>query len=150
MRYSIRFAGEDDIRGIVEIEKVSFPSPWTENAFRHEVENPRARLFVAAAEDGAVLGYYDLWLYSGEGHLLNICVAALYRGKGLGKALLEHALATAEDAGADGIYLEVRTSNEAAISLYEKYGFVKIGTRKGYYQDGEDALLYALFLGGEE
>jgi ribosomal-protein-alanine N-acetyltransferase len=150
MRYSIKLAGEDDIRKIVEIENVSFPSPWTENAFRHEIENPRAHLFVAAAEDGAISGYYDMWLYSGEGHLLNICVAPEYRGKGLGKALLEHALATAENAGADGVYLEVRPSNDAAISLYEKYGFIQVGTRKGYYQDGEDALLYALFLGDEE
>lgn len=150
MRYNIRLADEDDVRKIVEIEKVSFPSPWTENAFRHEIENPRAYLLVAAVEDGPVLGYYDMWLYSGEGHLLNICVAPEYRGKRLGIALLEHALATAENAGADGVYLEVRPSNAAAIGLYEKYGFIQVGTRKGYYQDGEDALVYALFLGGEE
>jgi ribosomal-protein-alanine N-acetyltransferase len=150
MKFTIRSANEGDIPTIVEIENASFPAPWTENAFRHEIENPRAYFFVAVAEDGAVMGYYDMWLYSGEGHLLNICVAPEYRRKGLGRMLLEHALATAGTAGVHEIYLEVRPSNEAAINLYVKYGFKELEVRRGYYQNGEDALLYLLILGEEE
>jgi ribosomal-protein-alanine N-acetyltransferase len=149
MKFSIKPANEGDISAIVEIENVSFPAPWTEKSFKHELTNPRAFFCVAAGENDEVLGYYDIWAYAGEGHLLNICVAPGHRREGVGKALLEHALAMARGAGAREVYLEVRPSNGAAISLYEKYNFVTVGIRKGYYRDGEDALLYVLVTDGE-
>jgi len=146
MKFTIRPANEGDVPAIVEIENVSFQAPWREKSFKQEIANPKAFLYVAAGKDEDVLGYYDIWVYAGEGHLLNICVAPGHRRKGLGKALLEHALAAARGAGAREIYLEVRRSNDAAINLYEKYGFVKLGVRKGYYRGGEDALLYLLVI----
>ncbi|UCE28149.1 MAG: ribosomal protein S18-alanine N-acetyltransferase [Candidatus Coatesbacteria bacterium] len=150
MKFDIRPTSEEDIRAIVEIENVSFPAPWTEASFRHELTNPKAFFRVAGGENDEVLGYYDIWVYAGEGHLLNICVAPEHRRKGLGKALLENALAAAQGAGAREVYLEVRPSNNAAINLYEKYGFVRLGVRKRYYRDGEDALLYLLVMSEEE
>jgi ribosomal-protein-alanine N-acetyltransferase len=150
MKFTIRPANEGDIPAIVEIENASFPAPWTEKSFRHELANPRAVFCVAAGENDEVLGYYDMWAYAGEGHLLNICVAPDHRRNGLGKALLEHALTTARGGGVREICLEVRPTSGAAISLYEKYDFARTGIKKGYYQDGEDALLYVLVIGEEE
>lgn len=149
MKFTIRPANEGDIPAIVEVENASFPAPWTEKSFKHELANPRAFFCVAAGKNNEVLGYYDIWACAGEGHLLNICVVPDHRRNGLGKALLEHALATARGAGAREIYLEVRPTSGAAINLYEKCDFVRIGIKKGYYQDGEDALLYVLLLSGE-
>jgi ribosomal-protein-alanine N-acetyltransferase len=149
MKYDVRFLEEDDIPAILEIERDSFPAPWSESTFRREIENPNAFFFVAAGEDETVLGYYDMWIYAGEGHLLNICVARAYRRKGLGENLLRHAISLAKESGVPEVFLEVRTSNDAAIRLYEKYGFEEISVRKGYYLNGEDALVYVLRLGGE-
>jgi ribosomal-protein-alanine N-acetyltransferase len=102
---------------------------------------------LAAVEDGSgrgrretVLGYLICSRYDQVWHLMNVAVDPEVRRRGLGTMLLEEML---ERAGRDEAYtLEVRTSNAAAIALYERFGFRPAGTRRRYYADtGEDALI---------
>ena len=83
-----------------------------------------------------------------ELELTEIVVKANYRKKGYGRRLIDWLVEHAVERGGRIMHLEVRTSNSSAIQLYTRMGFVKVGRRRGYYQDGEDAGLYSLELSG--
>ncbi|NLS44578.1 MAG: ribosomal protein S18-alanine N-acetyltransferase [Firmicutes bacterium] len=133
-----------DLRAVIEIEKVSFSTPWSRYAFLAELyDNKRARYFVAKDKaDGAVVGYVGVWLILGEAHITNIAVHPDFRKKGIGEKLLVTAIDYVESQGVNSITLEVRASNTVAQRLYRKTGFVSVGIRPGYYRDdGEDAVI---------
>jgi ribosomal-protein-alanine N-acetyltransferase len=89
-----------------------------------------------------IVGSVGLWCTMGEGHIVTIAVRPEYRRQGIGELLLVAALEAAMEAGQDEVTLEYRISNHAARSLYEKYGFAKVGVRARYYSDNhEDAVL---------
>ena len=131
----------EHIDGVAEIERSSFKDPWSRAAFERELENPVA-VYVVALYCGRVIAYGGLWHILDEGHITNIAVSEGFRGKGVGDALVGRLLETAAGMGMRRFTLEVRVSNSAARSLYEKHGFVCAGIRRGYYQDGEDAAIY--------
>ena len=141
MNISVRNALPEDLPEITEIEKRCFSTPWSESAFRSQLaSNP---VFKAMIVDGEIAGYaiIDTQILP-ESELFNIAVAPEYRGKGLSKMLMDSVLEDAQKRGAETVLLEVRASNTAAIGLYEKYGFVQNGVRKGYYScPKEDAIL---------
>lgn len=126
--------------GICDVECRSFSHPWSRKSFEEELENPKARYFVAV-NDGKVCGYAGMWHIIDEGHITNIAVLPEMRQRGVGKALLEKLIEYAVNKKLVFLTLEVRVSNKAAISLYEKCGFKEIGRRKNYYEGREDALL---------
>jgi len=95
-------------------------------------------------QDGVIVGYYDLWITADEAHLLNIAVAAPERGKGFGGRLLDDALAEARAAACRRVFLEVRAGNVGAKKLYASRGFTRVGGRRKYYADGEDADIMVL------
>ncbi len=133
-----------DLESVIEIEKASFPTPWSRYAFLAELyENRRARYFVAREKArGDIVGYVGTWLILDEAHITNIAVHPGFRRKGIGKKLMLAAIDYAESQGVGAVTLEVRASNIIAQSLYEKIGFVSVGIRPGYYHDdGEDALI---------
>ena len=130
----------DDIAALVTIETESFPTPWTENNFAVELDNPFARFFVYD-DGGTVVGYYGAWRVVDEWDIADIAVRADRRRQGIGRALLEHLLATARAEGVRDVTLEVRPSNIAARALYEAFGFCEEGRRPRYYLNGEDALI---------
>jgi len=134
----LRPAALADVPAIAAIESATFPSPWSEGAFYMELENDVSRFKVLALGD-EVIGYYDLWICGDEAHLLNVAVAAPNRRRGFGRMMLEDAMGEAQRARCVRIVLEVRMSNAAAISLYEKFGFKKVAQRPRYYADGENA-----------
>ena len=139
---TIRPMEEGDIPQIAYLERESFYPPWSEDAYREEMKNPMARVFVAASGD-TVAGYLGLRQVLDEASVNNFAVDCRFRGRGLGKRLLEAALAYAGEHGATVITLEVRASNTPAIHLYEAYGFKRVGLRRGFYhRPTEDALLY--------
>ncbi len=146
----------EDIPAVLDIDRVSFPNPWPERSYRYELkENPAAQLFVTTLEDGNVVAYLGYWLIGDEVHISTFAVKPEFRMQGVGEDLLRHSLASAVERGARIATLEVRKSNEAAITLYEKLGFEVVGNRKGYYRDNnEDAILMTLYgisdFGGEE
>ncbi|MDN5347101.1 MAG: [ribosomal protein S18]-alanine N-acetyltransferase [Clostridia bacterium] len=141
---------------VLEIERVSFPSPWERSAFLNEIYNNNYAYYYVCLVEGKVCGYAGLWLILDEVHITNIAVHPHWRGRGLGKLLLDFLLHEAARLGADRVTLEVRVSNIAAQKLYERAGFTRAGVRKGYYNDTrEDAIimwkhLYGPELGGEE
>ena len=128
--------------GVFAIECAVFPAPWSKDSFEEEITgSPTGRSWIAEV-DGAVAGYLISWLVADELHIGNIAVAPELRAKGIGAALLEFALEHARESGVALATLEVRMSNDPAISLYHKFGFLDVAIRKGYYSDnGEDALV---------
>ena len=146
VEYGIRRMTVDDLPGVVEIDRQSFPIPWPERTYRYELkENSSAHLFVASDSGGAsseVIGYVGYWMLVDEAHISTIAVHPDYRRRGLGEQLLLAALRHALKLGAVEATLEVRASNLAAQNLYRKYGFEEVGQRQHYYRDnGEDAIL---------
>ena len=136
-----------DLDEVDAIERHSFKNPWPARVFLEELERAWARVDVARAEDG-VVGFCNYWLVKDEVHLLAIATHPDRRRGGIGARLLEHLLAKARSTQSALVTLEVRKSNRPAIALYERYGFVPVGVRRGYYaEDGEDALVMTLELG---
>jgi len=157
----------DDLEGVLEIERVSFPSPWPRSQFERELKNPLSYAFTAKVaspspislspegrEEGEgegeglrIIGYVIFWLVGDEAHILNIAVHPGFRRRGIAKALLSFTLELLLKKGGKGVFLEVRRSNLAARRLYKGFGFKEIGVRKGYYTDNqEDAIVMGLEL----
>lgn len=138
----IRRMTMDDVPAVAAIEAATFPTPWSEDAFRKEItDNPVAR-YLVAEKDGAVIGFAGAWIILDESHITNIAVLAAQRGRGYGRALTAGLMQYLANLGAAYATLEVRKSNLTAQNLYQSLGFVRVGVRKRYYEDnGEDALL---------
>jgi ribosomal-protein-alanine N-acetyltransferase len=140
--HRLRPMAEADLPRIHRIELASYDYPWSLGNFADSLSAGYS-VWVREAE-GEVIGYYAMMAAAGEAHLLNLTIAPIWRRHGLGRDLLEHCMARACDHKAESLFLEVRTSNTAAIALYRSSGFVDLAVRRGYYpaRDGrEDALI---------
>jgi ribosomal-protein-alanine N-acetyltransferase len=147
----------------MEIERVSFPSPWSARAYRYELlgndlsyyfvarqrwtEEPelgllaRVRRSLGVEMHPPILGHSGFWLMLGEAHISTIAVQPNWRRRGIAELLLVVMLDRATELGAEKATLEVRVSNVTAQNLYYKYGFQQVGLRRHYYRDrDEDAL----------
>jgi [ribosomal protein S18]-alanine N-acetyltransferase len=134
----------EHIPEILEIEKVSHASPWSERSFEHEV-NHRHGVFLVALINGKVAGYGGSWVLIDEAHITNVVVRPDDRGKGLGRRLMDELLTQSSKMGALCSTLEVRQSNRVAQSLYEAMGYRAATVRKRYYPDNqEDAIVMFL------
>ncbi|MES1926735.1 ribosomal protein S18-alanine N-acetyltransferase [Salinisphaera sp. T31B1] len=137
-----------DVPAVLAIEQVSYGYPWSERIFR-DCLRVGYRGWVATDLNEAVVGYGLLSVAVGEAHVLNLCVAPDWRGRGIAALVLEAMITQAVAERAETVLLEVRPSNRSARRLYKRRGFKRIATRPGYYPaaDGrEDALLLALEL----
>jgi ribosomal-protein-alanine N-acetyltransferase len=134
-----------DVPVVHEIDSLSFSLPWPERSFRFELtENPVSRSWVAEF-NGRIASMLVLWVIVDEAHIATVATHPDFRRQGFGERLLIAALVSARKEGATRAFLEVRAGNEAALALYEKYGFVAAGLRKNYYKDNnEDAILMNL------
>jgi len=128
----IRPMTELDVTDVVTIERGSYQFPWSEGIFRDCLRVGYVCRVVTIGKQ--VVGYGVMSVGAGEAHILNLCVGAAYRSRGLGKRLLEYLLERGAAAGMGEAFLEVRPSNAAAIRLYLSLGFEQVGTRRGYYQ----------------
>ncbi|PAB59410.1 ribosomal-protein-alanine N-acetyltransferase [Anaeromicrobium sediminis] len=132
----------DDIEHVLEVENSSFPIPWSENAFRKEMEENNLALYVVVEEKDRVVGYAGMWIIGDEGHITNVAVHPNCRKKGYGDLLIDKLLNEGDKKGINAYTLEVRVSNIPAQRLYEKYGFKSVGIRPKYYEDNkEDAMI---------
>ena len=146
---TVRFATVDDVEKIAEIEKECFSEPWSEQMIRSCL-GENTDVYVLEA-DGVLCGcsVLDRTLVT-EAEIHNVAVAKAYRGNGLSRLLMDAMIDSARDKGITRIMLEVRASNQTAISLYTSYGFEKVGIRPGYYrQPTENAILMDLVLDGK-
>lgn len=132
---------------LVELEGELFPTdPWTVEMFVAELAADGRSLQVALDDRGRVRGYVDVAVSGRDAELMTIAVAAAKAGRGWGGTLLEWAVRHAEAAGADRMFLEVRSGNRAE-ALYRRAGFEPIDLRRGYYADGGDAVVMVKALG---
>jgi len=100
------------------------------------------------ARDGALLGFASARLLADDAHVMRLAVDVAQRRRGVGRALLAELIGWAGEVGASALLLEVRAGNGAALGLYAAAGLAAEGRRRGYYPDGEDALLLRRRLGG--
>lgn len=131
---------EEDIDAVLAIERTSFSTPWTREHFRHEIDAPHSFPLVLET-GGRVCAYACMTSLFEVAQILDIAVAPERRGRGLARLLLEHAVQLAGEKGAEVLELEVRSTNDAAIGLYESFGFLRTGIRARYYDGIDDAVL---------
>lgn len=138
-----RLDGDADLEGVLEVEQESFTNPWTRDMYAWELRNRDAcHILIVRTSDCRVAGFCAFWLIVDEIHINNLALRPRFRRQGLGTQLMRHVLAEALRLGARSATLEVRASNDAARSLYERLGFNVAGTRRNYYSDPvEDALI---------
>ena len=133
---------KEHVDGVIEIENLSFSTPWSKGAFEMEATMNKCATYIAAVAGSRVAGYGGFWAVLDEAHITNIAVHPDFRGQGAGNALMEGLIEAAKKRKAESMTLEVRASNEVALNLYHKYGFKACGKRRGYYQNnGEDAII---------
>lgn len=143
--FSIVRLTEAHLAEVLRIEEASNPSPWSEAAFRKELDREEG-LFLVALERGRVVGFAGAWLVIDEAHVVNIAVAPDRRRAGIGRRLMETLLSEAASRGMIASTLEVRASNIAGINLYESLGYRACARRKRYYPDNrEDAIVMWLY-----
>jgi [ribosomal protein S18]-alanine N-acetyltransferase len=142
MSFSLRRLQLSDLDAIEKIERASYPTPWSRSMFTSELAKPSSLSIAAVLPDDRLVGYLVLSRYVDAWHVMNVAVDPAYRRLGVASAMLQRLL---DDTRADaerGYTLEVRVSNGGAISLYERFGFVSRGVRRGYYTDNrEDAVI---------
>jgi len=142
----IRVANSADVSAIVAIEKqCETAAHWSHEQYERAIADPNRAVLVLG--DESVEGFLVARQVAQEWELENIVVAPAMRGRGFGSLLMQQFLAHAKASRAETIFLEVRESNTAARGLYEKFGFVESGVRRGYYSSPtEDAVTYQLKL----
>jgi len=132
---------KEDIDRVLKIEQASFSQPYSRELFEEELLLDLAHPCVMKAGE-ALVGFMDYWVVRDEAHLITLAIDPSYRRLGLASKFMVHLIGEARAKKVLKIFLDVRKSNAAAITLYEKFGFERIGIRKKYYSDNnEDAIV---------
>ena len=132
---------ESHVAQIAQLEKLCFSDPWSENSIATEL-NSRLSYWLVAVVDDCVVGYIGSQSVLGESDMMNVAVHPDHRRKGIAEALIENLSQGLKERGNVSLTLEVRASNDPAIALYHKLGFIQVGRRPNYYRNPkEDALI---------
>src|SRR5919108_1136790 len=148
----VELMSEADLQSVLDIEYLSFTSPWPRDIFLGELRGSDiAQLFVARIlegdQQGRGAGYCCTWIIADEMHITSFAVHPRFRRQHVGQQLLAGVLRHALEAGCRQAVLEVRASNHGAQRLYSRFGFAPVAVRRGYYaDDNEDAIV--MFLDG--
>jgi [ribosomal protein S18]-alanine N-acetyltransferase len=130
------------LKGVMAIERLVYPRPWSPNLFLSEMSELRTRTYLVAKIGKEVVGYAGVMCYGDEAHITTIAVDPDHHRKKIGTRLMYELIHEALRLGAKAVSLEVRVSNWGAQRLYSRYGFRPVGIRKNYYQEtGEDAVV---------
>jgi ribosomal-protein-alanine N-acetyltransferase len=130
-----------DLSSIEEIERSSYPTPWSRSMFAGELAKPSS-ICLGAFDGERLVGYLIVSRYVDAWHVMNVAVADDYRRRGIASELHGKLFGQTREDDRRGYTLEVRVSNAGAIALYERLGFERRGVRRGYYTDNrEDALI---------
>ncbi|HUY74547.1 MAG TPA: ribosomal protein S18-alanine N-acetyltransferase [Candidatus Dormibacteraeota bacterium] len=154
---AIELMRESDVNTVQEIEREIFATPWPRNAYYRELASRSSAHYVVLRQEGldtrppevrssdfdpTIVGYGGMWRMYDEAHVTTIGVRHDLHHHGYGRILFAGLVQAAYDMGAKWVTLEVRTTNDNAMRMYEGFGFKVIGRRKGYYTDnGEDAIV---------
>ena len=138
----IRKMSVEDLNVVEEMERILFSSPWSYEDFLYELnENAFSHNFVVE-DHNEIVGYVGLWIMYDQSQITTIGVHPSYQRKGIGSMMMKKMIEESLAHQCLNMSLEVRVSNEKAISLYKKYGFETVALRKNYYEDNhEDAYL---------
>jgi ribosomal-protein-alanine N-acetyltransferase len=141
---TVRPMTAEDVPAIAGLEMASFEEPWSEGVLRDELAAPGRTYAVAEDSTGRVVGYAGVMIAVGEAHVMTVAVDPSHRTRGIGTRLMLAVARAGLEAGAEHLTLEVRTTNESAIRLYERFGFQPIVVRRNYYRDGDAIVMWAL------
>ena len=140
----VRTADTSDVKTIAALEKQLFSDAWTETMLADCLQQGHYVISVCEDELCSVNGYLITTHIAGEAELLRIGVDPAFRRQGIGRRLMEQLVKLCADRETPDVFLEVRQSNDSAISLYEQFGLTSVGRRKNYYHHpDEDAVLMA-------
>ncbi len=132
---------EQHVAQVAELEKLCFSDPWSENSVASELNNELS-LWLVCEEGGKVLGYVGSQTVMGESDMMNVAVHPDCRSQGIATSLIVGLVEELRKRGSRCLTLEVRASNENAIRVYRRLGFMEVGRRKNYYRNPkEDALI---------
>jgi [ribosomal protein S18]-alanine N-acetyltransferase len=139
---NVQHATEDQLPQLLELDQLCFGGLWSLDNYQWELDHPESVLITLSSPNYSYLiGVGCFWSILEEAHITLLAIHPDHQGKGLGKFLLSSLLKEAIKLSLERATLEVKASNEIALSLYQKFGFQIAGRRKGYYQDGEDGLV---------
>ena len=142
MNVELRRLEQRDLDTVEEIERASYPTPWSRAMFAAELRKPSSIALGAYLEEGELVGYAFVSRYVDAWHVMNVAVSPAFRRRGIASTLLERLFEVTASDPRRGYTLEVRVSNAEAIRLYERLGFESRGIRRGYYTDNrEDAVI---------
>ena len=143
----MRSADVFDLPSVAEIDRICDSPAWSVSAFRESLSSNDVFLRLALVRDN-IAAFCCFRIIDNEMEILKLAVAPEYRRRGIGRQMLSDAIERFDSAGEKRVYLEVRSRNNAAITLYESRGFVGSGVRKMYYADPfDDAQIMVLSLG---
>ena len=138
---NVRPLHPSDLDAVERIERGSYPTPWSRSMFAGELAKPSS-VCLGAFQGEDMLGYLIVARYVDAWHIMNVAVDEGFRGRGIARGMLERLFELTIGDVERGYTLEVHVSNETAIDLYQRLGFVETGVRRGYYTDNrEDALI---------
>lgn len=137
----IRTMQESDLTQVAAIEKANFSVPWSLESFRESMELEHT-IYLVAEEDGNIMGYCGMYRVFNEGEIVNVAVAEAYRRRQVASNLLKQLFTESTTLSVDNFFLEVRESNEAAIQLYKKLGFIEAGIRKNFYEQPRENAIF--------
>lgn len=140
--YTLREMTGADLSAVHALETVLFPADaWPLHLFEEELAHPEWRLYWVLEAGAEIVAYAGAQYSSGMADVQTIAVSPAHEGRGLGGFLMRLMAARSRAWGATDLLLEVRVDNERAQALYERHGYTVIHTRRGYYNDGCDALI---------
>ena len=135
----IRKANLSDLSLIHQIEKRVFSDSWSKESIKQELIKPSNALIIISEINGKVMGYFFSHIFKDEVHILNIAIDIPFQHQGMGKQLLD--IIMKKYLKEADVFLEVKRTNFPAINLYLSFGFEEIDIRRGYYIDGQDAVI---------
>jgi len=139
------------LKAVMAIEEELFPTAWTEEMFRQEIEANDLSQSFAVVYESEIIGYVVTWHVHDEVHLLNVGVTGAYQRKGIGATIMQYVVDEAMRLQRRLVTLEVRAGNDVARRLYEKFGFKPVMVRKNYYVDEqEDAVVMVYLVNNDE
>jgi ribosomal-protein-alanine N-acetyltransferase len=131
-----------DIPTVLDLERATYPQPWSEGIFIDELSRSD-RVYVVAEQASAMVGFAGLMLVAEDAHVTTLAVKSDVRKAGLGTRLMLRLIAAGLERGARNLTLEVRATNEGAQRLYSRFGMVAVGVRKHYYRDDDAVIMWA-------
>lgn len=139
--FSVRPMEESDLDIIMYLENTCFIAPWGLKELLYEVnDNPVSNLWVIESSMHGVAGFVNYWITFDSATICQICVNPVFRNRGLGSQMMNEVIKDCRANKVRNITLEVREHNDAAIKLYEKFGFKKVLIKESYYTNGDNAV----------